>query len=435
MDHTNLPPSWINKPIHSPVDGASTSLTKAASGVEASSHTSAIKSDRLLKLIDPDITFTIFAHGTGHDEKTSSATINAITNGIQGKRFKDFIVVDGPAGHSLPSTYWYNDINKKFAPKVMKENFPKVSLLGTNKTAFEISRGVDAITGNSSKHSAARAVAALLEEQKTTGKLPGNINLVGYSRGAARTICHIVDELKQVIGSKNPDDPEEKDLAIKLNLFLIDPVPGGKKGKDPVNQFSENAATDSARIDNAFIVYSGGDRKPSYRPMYPNNYRFSDDVKISSCVLPGRHATLGSNRTSVENPSSKIIHKEKPGTIYLDGASHFITDTALLFLKDNGVKLNESKNTPNAETLKETYEALYNNKDYQKVRQKVSWSKDSFFELAKTSFKGFKDRKIPEGTNRPQEFINSLFKTINENKLNNNIKALDNRSHDLNSKK
>lgn len=203
-------------------------------------------SDKLIDAVNLDRSFVIFAHGTSQGRDTKNTTISNIVSQINGTENKDYIIVDGPSATQLPASYAYNDLDRVATRKNMLSTFGTIA-----GNSYKTAKLKAAITGAGSEHSAATAVGNIID-LKDKGGIPGKINIVGYSRGAAVTASQVVHQLKSVFGYKIS---EEESNQIQINLFLIDPVAGRKDGEKPVNRLSPNNANENVHIKSLYAIY------------------------------------------------------------------------------------------------------------------------------------------------------------------------------------
>ena len=371
-----------------------------------------VQQNSLLASVNHDRTFTIFAHGTSHSRETNDTTLSAIYDQLKGEEFDDYLILDGPGCKpNLPGSYAYNDIYKVFKPDMMLKNFGGIEKFGIRigiGASMSTARLKDAMTGEGAKHSAATAISNLLQ-LKDQGGIPGNINIVGYSRGAAVTTSQIVHQLKQVM---NPRCHSDKVDPIKVNLFLIDPVAGLSAGKKPVNRLSPNTEIDNVHIKKLVAFYARDDEKSTYRPQYPSDFLISQDVETAYVKVPGRHTTLGLSSTSLKSPSGqrRPSNQQNIKQTHLNGPSTLLTDYALQFLKDNGGHLKEEVKVPDAQELTVRHTSLLNDKLYRALRQSKQslLSKDYMIQKVKGGLKSFSTRRFDEHIEPVDKFARSF---------------------------
>lgn len=367
-----------------------------ASNVDKASEASKV-SDRLIDSVNPQRAFVIFAHGSGQSRNTKDSTIAHIASQINGNENEDYIIVDGPAAGKPPGSYAYNDLDRTMTRKNMRETFGTIA-----GSSYKTAKIKAFVTGKGSENSAATAVSNIID-LKDKGGIPGTVNIIGYSRGAAVTASQVVHQLKSIFGYKLP---EEESQPLKINLFLIDPVAGGSKGKQPINKLSLNGENDNVHIKSLYALYSRDEEKQTYIPQYPKDFNVSDDVKTGFCELPGRHATLGRSNTSLKDPTgSKEIPENEEGS--LASPSKLIASYAQIFLGNNGIKIQEPEDSS---TISDEHDKILDDPEYKKLKQSniKKRSNDYAFSLLLGGLKPFKPRGGDKRINNPDNFLRSL---------------------------
>jgi len=388
-------------------------------GMEASKETKSVTptettpavSDRLIDAINPDRSFTVFSHGTKHSRETEGTTIGDITAELKGTEYNDFLVLDGPgAKGKLPGSYAYNDLSREVSVDERMSTFGGKKVMGVPLgigASEKLSRVADLATGTSAQHSAATAVSNILSEN--ADGIPGVINMIGFSRGAAVTSSQIVDQLKQVFGERSPSDQRPR---LQVNLFLIDPVAGGNKGDKHPNRLSQNQDTDNVHINSLFAVYSRDDEKATYTPQYPHRLDISDDVKTGYTEMAGRHTTQGMTSTTLKDLRGKEHAPNKPDDplrSYLDGPSSLLKKYTMKFLEDRHPGLVEAPTTSQSSMVEE-HQAMMNDPRYLQTKQSASKSpSDIAYSKVTGGFLPFKARTGDDQILSPQAFSEKLF--------------------------
>ncbi len=121
--------------------------------------------------------------------------------------------------------------------------------------------------------------------KENNGEIPEEINLNGFSRGADTCVrlAHIL-----------------KDLGIKVNLFLVDPVPG------PGRYHDRNSYTIPSNVTNCQIIIMANEHLPVLKPHDLDSYVFeSMATKVKYNNFPGNHSS-----GVVLKPNSQVGSKE-----------------------------------------------------------------------------------------------------------------------------
>lgn len=344
---------------------------------------------KMIDSVDHDRPYTFLCHGSGQDDQTPNTVIGDLQKLFEldenMKEVDDYVAIPGPgAGKPMVGTYAYNDLEKTPCPKTTKETFGFLSRLPfTTKLA-------DLITGASCTQGAATATSACLnryftEEASDEPTLAGTLNLIGYSRGGAVTAVQILNNLKALFGEFDHDDTKEtataivnhveqqlekfamtpnksdiaiildelqeflvmllasrkKNMPIKVNMFLIDPVAGVKAGLDPKNAIMTDKPNDCVTLNSLVVCYSMHDRKKSYTPQYPERLFINKDTKAYSYLMPGRHKTVGVRDSTLKDPGARRKIRDDQETWIKEPA---LINTALIirFLAANNVDLTDA---------------------------------------------------------------------------------------------
>ena len=114
----------------------------------------------------------------------------------------------------------------------------------------------------------------IVNQFRTGGKIPTQVNMVGWSRGGVS--CHM-------LANAMLNDPELKHIPV--NILAIDPVPG------PMN-FQRERVTLGANVREYVGFFARDERSKGFSCVIP---KVSGRAKVSIYPMPGRHATLVGN--------------------------------------------------------------------------------------------------------------------------------------------
>jgi hypothetical protein len=181
------------------------------------------------------VRFTVYNCGTGYNRDNNDvvAQLNRETVSLH-------MINDGPGGGSLLSG------NPGGATKL-------AGLVG--------GKGVDA------------NVASAVEEIRRR-KLPSTVvNMCGWSRGAVTCF-----KIARVLF----DDPETRNIAV--NIFAIDPVPGGSA----LNNHMWKGIDVASNVRMCRVILSQHDRRGLFAPVFPPVSSMFTDVDL----MPGDHSTI-----------------------------------------------------------------------------------------------------------------------------------------------
>ena len=147
------------------------------------------------------------------------------------------------------------------------------------------------------------------------------LNLIGWSRGGV-SCFELANELLN-----------HKQLAtINVNIFALDPVPGGLNNFKNCYQLSNN-------VKQVVCFFAKDEHSVGFRALMPKLHR---STKSYITFMPGRHATLVGNwRTSSSNKGVDLIGR--PGAITRDFAEKVLTSW--------GTRLSNKFNYSRAEIL------------------------------------------------------------------------------------
>lgn len=183
-----------------------------------------------------------------------------------------------------------------YGPGSLKQHEKKSSL----------TRGADVIKGSSMKENVHKTIGAL---KTKFGKEDEFVyNMVGWSRGAVTCVA-VANEMKKEFPN------------AKINLFLIDPVPG-------LGQHIEENLTVPDNVEHLVVNYAQGEIGFRAKVLEPANLIISDKTKTNFEIIrtPGLHY-------------SAVDHfwagsQDEPNLVW--GALYY-------FLKNHGVKIDPSK--------------------------------------------------------------------------------------------
>ncbi|MBC3413026.1 hypothetical protein HU720_17180 [Pseudomonas sp. SWRI51] len=282
--------------------------------------------------------FTVYFSGTGSNRADDhnplyweGELIATLADSDQGKRFIDWIAIDGPGSgnHQHERLFVQDqdhyevfgtafgsgwDENVQHALNVIKGHSDwrgDLSAEGEFERIEGEPAGVDGQRARNSwmwqrfDHSNRKITLQELEEQliKEYRKplIPDTVNLVGWSRGAI--CCHM-------LANAMAKDPLLS--AVKVNIFAVDPVPG------PFNLSPERYKLQS-NVAEYVGFYARDERSMGFAAVIP----FTEPgTQISVWPLPGRHATLVGN-ASLDGVSEPGTLKE-PGRIVRFHAADFL---------------------------------------------------------------------------------------------------------------
>lgn len=159
-----------------------------------------------------------------------------------------------------------------------------------------------------------KAIEALGTGEK--GKLT-TVNLVGWSRGAVECIK---------LANKMYHNPYLK--HVKVNLVLVDPVPG------PGN-FDESTMILNNNVNHCKIFYATSERSFAFSPVVPQLSADNKQTKLEAYGLPGAHATLVGAVTS--HDKKQVV----PGT---ENIGKIVRHEVEQFLLQHGTKLEQTLN-------------------------------------------------------------------------------------------
>ncbi len=255
--------------------------------------------------------FTVYFCGTGSTQYDDQNTnywngelVSTLARNTQDREFADWIVVDGPGSGNLQSDMltveskdhpyagtafgkgW--ETNVRHAINMIKGQFEwqREKLSEKNYAALKKAGiPIDDVTVKGSfwarlyDYGDRKVTPQALQQQivnqfRKGGKIPSQVNIVGWSRGAVS--CHM-------LANAMLNDPELKHIPV--NIFAVDPVPG------PLN-FQPERVKLGSNVREYVGFFARDERSKGFACVIPTTNARS---KVSIFPLPGRHATLVGN--------------------------------------------------------------------------------------------------------------------------------------------
>jgi len=128
------------------------------------------------------------------------------------------------------------------------------------------------------------------------------VNMIGWSRGGVSCF-----EMANALAN----DPETRD--IKVNIFALDPVPGGVNNFKNIHRLQSNVATFIA-------IYAADERSVAFNALLP---KLSPNTRVYTTSMPGSHATLVGNESC---PRYKKVNLTRAGQLTRDWAEKVLSD-------------------------------------------------------------------------------------------------------------
>lgn len=200
-------------------------------------------------------------------------------------------LIDGPGclgtpEHPMPGTYYYDETNGQ---KILDQTLADTQL---RKFRTTLSRYYRAVTGEGIESSLLEATLYIKGIIAQNGNvLPSELNLQGFSRGADNCV-----RLANLIYSMYP--------SIKINLFLIDPVPGPGRRDDPESYYIP------PNVQDCHMIMMLSEHHFAFGPQHRNRYVFTNpQTQVAINHLPGRHGAGISTKsqTITTPPESQIL--------------------------------------------------------------------------------------------------------------------------------
>ncbi len=197
-------------------------------------------------------------------------------------------LIDGPGckgtiDDPMPGTYFYSEGKKTVDQALANAQF--------RHYRDALQRSYSVITGEGIESSIMEAQIYIEEViTQNNGVLPKELNLQGFSRGADNCV-----RLANIIYAMHP--------SIKINLFLVDPVPGGDRRDDPESYHVPPS------VQEAQITLMLNEHKPGFDPQHPDRYAFANlKTRVAFHYLPGRHGAGLATKDGLElSPSESQI--------------------------------------------------------------------------------------------------------------------------------
>lgn len=193
-------------------------------------------------------------------------------------------LLDGPGcigtiEHPTPGTYYYKDGKNTNDPLLAAGEVRRF-----RDALSEVYRAVTSEGVESSILEATHYLEEIIVQNK--GVLPTELNLQGFSRGADNCV-----RLANIIYLLYPD--------IKINLFLVDPVPGPGRRDDPESYHMP------PNVNNCHITLMLNEHRNFYDPQHAERYVFTNpQTSVAYHYLPGRHgAGLATNEKKATTPA------------------------------------------------------------------------------------------------------------------------------------
>ncbi len=213
-------------------------------------------------------------------------------------------LIDGPGcrgslEHPMPGTYYYRN--------GVKISDPDLAAGEERKFRDALRQSYHALTGEGIESSILEATNYLDEIiGQNGGEIPTELSLQGFSRGADNCV-----RLANVLYLLYPE--------IKINLFLIDPVPGPGRRDD-----SESYHIPPS-VNNCHVSLMIDEHRPFFEPQHSGRYVFSNpETKVAYHYMPGRH---GAGLTTRENT---VITPAVSQVLVQDSLLKFNIETGML---------------------------------------------------------------------------------------------------------
>jgi len=176
--------------------------------------------------------------------------------------------------------------------------------------------------------------------------------------------------------------------SIKVNIFALDPVPGG------MNAF-QDYKTLGPNVKQIVCVFAQDERSLFFKARMPNLHK---NTKFYTTLMPGRHATLvGASRTSGGGQGEHLLLG--PGFVTRDFAEKVLSSWGTNFKQNSTLRLSK-------EQILELYGKMDKNKAlYKKMHSKVYTAKNLIITTtsnriaAHSNFPGIK-QKFENAVNR-----------------------------------
>lgn len=247
--------------------------------------------------------------GTGHHRDTHQSILVSAHNKInelaqQPDSPLAAWLIDGPGcegtdENPTPGTYFYQHGQKIADPALAKEKLRQFQ--------HGLKQTYRLVTGEGIESSILEATTYIQEIiDQNEGELPTEVNLQGFSRGADSCV-----RLANIIYLLYPE--------IKVNLFLVDPVPGPGRQDDPESYYMP------PNVNNCQITLMLDEHRPFYNPQHEERYIFTNpNTEVSFHYMAGRH---GAGLATREN---SVIMPRITQTLVQDSLLKFNIETGIL---------------------------------------------------------------------------------------------------------
>ncbi|TFH90231.1 hypothetical protein [Vibrio ouci] len=330
-------------------------------------------------------TVTVFFSGTGatsenhvHKAYASGELVSVLAKNVVGRDNIDYIQVDGVGSGNLSEwkkqtkddKYW--QVTGQLAGRGVDSNIQHVINLLAGKKPSGLAdfkdRASDILSAQKPFN---RISSAFSKWQSERDKLASDLksgldfqmqiiaaerqknpitqlNLIGWSRGGV-TCFELANALLKVPALAN----------IKVNIFALDPVPGG------MNAFKDYK-TLGPNVKQIVCVFAQDERSLFFKARMPNLHK---NTKFYTTLMPGRHATLvGASRTSGGGKGDHLLLG--PGFVTRDLAEKVLCSWGTSFKQKSTLGLSK-------EQILELYGKMDKNKAlYKKMHSKVYTAKN-----------------------------------------------------------
>lgn len=232
------------------------------------------------------VSFTVFCHGTGrHRGRRAWDIVQVMHNCADGSDYEDYLILDGPAGHSewVPKDVYDAQYRSQAHVEVQGNNLRDLHLMAGDfdpdvDTLTPKSRGLlnpsyakmpfgtlhTTVQGKGVGSNVKHALAVIRRKFVKHGNVSKRlrcINLLGWSRGGV-TCIKIANRLWQ--------DPQLKHVPV--NLFAVDPVPGDSHYK---NADSHNIPPN---VKNLIVLLAMHEKRDGFHPVDLDSVRFDGEA-------------------------------------------------------------------------------------------------------------------------------------------------------------
>lgn len=271
--------------------------------------------------------FTIFFCGTGsthrdvfHPNYINGELISTLAKNHSGSEYIDYLILDGPGSGNL------QEDQKWVEPK---HHHPIKGMATGAGWKNNVRHAVAVLKAEPdpwlARNGSVQDINARRVEQYRKQIIPTQVNLIGWSRGGVT--CHMMANAMLA-------DPQL--AAIPVNIFTVDPVPGGFTMIKHPSMRTEIGSN----VKNYMGIYAADERSRLFSPLMPKTDK---GCHTNYLCLPGRHATLVGN-AHLDGASSGLQKLSAPGKI--------VRHLAEVFLTSHGTSLNNLLDYDNIQLLK-----------------------------------------------------------------------------------